>query len=217
MAHLLHVDASALSTGSNSREVAATFRRAWEEKHPGGTVTYRDLAANPLPHISEAALFAGMTPAEQRTPEQAAAAALREELIGELFAADAYLFSVPMYNWGVASSFKAWVDQIVVPGRTTGDGGTGGLAGRPATIITSKGGGYGPGAPKEGWDFVDPYLEKVFGEAFGLDLRLITVELTLARRIPAMEPLIPAAEVSLGNAHSAASDSAHHTLVKLSA
>jgi FMN-dependent NADH-azoreductase len=216
MAHLLHIDASA-TPGSTSRDVAATFRRAWQDKHPGGIVTYRDLVADPPPHLTPAAISAGFVAPEERTPEQAAAVALRDKLVGELHAADAYLFSVPMYNWGIASSFKAWIDQVVVPGRTTAAVGDGPLAGRPATLITSRGGGYGPGTPKEGWDFVDPYLEKLFGEAFGFDLRLISVELTLARTVPTMEPLIPAADASRESAHTAAAHSAHTILEKLAA
>jgi FMN-dependent NADH-azoreductase len=203
MAHLLHVDSSALSAGSVSKEIAETFRKAWDAEHPGGTVTHRDLGLSPVPALVEAGLTAGFVPADQHSAEQAAAFATRDELVREFEEADAYLFTVPMYNWGIPGTFKTWLDQVIVNGRTLIDGAPP-LAGRPATVIVSYGGGYGPGAPKEGWDFVQPYLEKVLGEALGLDVTVIKAELTLAGRVPAMAALIPQAEEIRAAAHQAA-------------
>jgi FMN-dependent NADH-azoreductase len=191
MAHLLHIDASARSSGSVSKQIAQTFRDAWDTEHPGGTVTYRDLGINPVPPLLEAGIQAGFMPAEQRTPEQAAAFAVRDELIRELEAADAYLFTTGMYNWGIPGTFKLWIDQIILAGRTTAREGTPPLAGRPATVILAYGGGYDPGTPREGWDFVQPYLETVLGKAMGLDLTIIKTQLTLAEINPAMAELIP--------------------------
>lgn len=203
MAHLLHVDSSALSAGSVSKEIADTFRKTWNAEHPDGTVTHRDLGANPVPALPEAGIFAGAVAAEQRTPEQAAAFAVREELIGELEQADAVLFTVPMYNWGIPGTFKSYLDQIILVGRTMIDGNPP-LAGKPVTVILSYGGGYDPGTPREGWDFVQPYLEKVLVQALGLDVKFIKVQLTLATRVPAMESLIPAAEQLRADAHESA-------------
>jgi FMN-dependent NADH-azoreductase len=204
MAHLLHVDSSALSTGSVSKEIAETFRRSWQEAHPNGTITYRDLGRQPVPGIAEAGIYAEFVEPEQRTPEQAAAYALRHELVDEVLAADALLLTVPMYNWGVPSTFKAWLDQIILIGYTASREGTPPLAGRPATVVLSYGGGYDPGAPREGWDFVQPYLETVLGKALGLDLTIIKTQLTLAERTPAMADLIPAAKELRAAAHAAA-------------
>ena len=104
---------------------------------------------------------------------------------------------------GIPGSFKAYLDQVLIPGRTLYEEAPP-LAGRPATVILSYGGGYDPGAPKEGWDFVQPYLEKVLGTALGLDLKVIKTQLTLAGRVPAMESLIPMAQELRANAHEAA-------------
>ena len=118
MTHLLHVDSSAFSAGSVSKEIAETFRTSWDATHPQGVVTHRDLGLNPVPAIVEAAVTATFTPAEQHTAEQAAASAFRETLVQEVLDADAYLFTVPMYNWGIPATFKAWLDQIIQGGRT---------------------------------------------------------------------------------------------------
>jgi len=106
MAHLLHIDSSALSVGSVSKEIADTFRKTWQEAHPHGTITHRDLGIQPVPGLAEAGIRAEFVPAEDRTPEQAAAYALRHELVDEVLAADAYLFTVPMYNWGDRKSTR---------------------------------------------------------------------------------------------------------------
>jgi FMN-dependent NADH-azoreductase len=204
MAHLLHVDSSALSAGSVSKEIADTFRAAWRQAHPDGTVTYRDLGREPVPALGEAGIMAAFVPAEQRTAQQAREFALREELIEEVLAADAYLLTVPMYNWGVPSTFKAWLDQVILGGRTMAHDGNPPLGGRPATVVLAYGGGYDPGTPREGWDFVQPFLETVLGKALGLDLTVIKAQLTLAERNPAMADLIPASKEIRAAAHSTA-------------
>ena len=150
MAHLLHVDSSALSLGSISKEIATTFRAAWRETHPDGTITHRDLGLEPVPALDETVIAAGYTPAEARTAEQEEAFAPRDRLIREVVDADAYLLTVPMYNWGVPAAFKAWIDQIILGGRTVSFSGPPPLAGRPATVILSYGGGYDPGTPRAG-------------------------------------------------------------------
>ena len=204
MARLLHVDSSALSVGSVSKEIADTFRKTWQQAHPGGEITHRDLGSNPVPALDEAGIHAGFMPPEQHTPEQAAAFALRTELVDEVIAADAYLLTVPMYNWGVPATFKAWLDQIILSGRTVSFDGAPPLAGRPATIVLAYGGGYDPGSPRDGWDFVQPYLETVLGKALGLDLTVIKAQLTLAERNPAMADLIPVSKQLRAAAHEAA-------------
>ncbi|HET9171684.1 MAG TPA: NAD(P)H-dependent oxidoreductase [Actinospica sp.] len=206
MAHLLHIDSSVFSQHSVSKEVSATFRETWAAEHPGGLVTYRDLGAEPVPQLSELTLTAGFVPEDQRSPEQAAALAAREALVQEVLAADAYLFGVPMYNWAVPGSFKAWLDQILVNGRLIGVDPLP-LAGRPATVVASYGGGYFPGTPRDGWDHVQPYLETVLVKALGLDVRFVTVQLTLAERVPAMAELIPQAQELRAKGHA---DAAAH-------
>lgn len=216
MAHLLHVDSSALSSGSVSKEIAETFRKSWAAEHPDGTVTYRDLGSDPVPALTETAIFGAFLPAEQRSPEQAAAFALRDRLAGEFEQADAYLFTVPMYNWGIPGSFKSYLDQILIPRRTLIEEAPP-QGGRPATVILSYGGGYDPGAPKEGWDFVQPYLETVLGKAMGLDLTFVTAQLTLAERNPAMAELIPQSKELRAQAHEQAEVSARTLAARFAA
>lgn len=196
MSHLLHIDSSA-TPYSVSKQLAEEFRRVWAEHNPDGTVTYRDLAAEPVPHLSQAAIAAGFMPPAAHNPEQKAATALRDELIEELLAADTVLVSTPMYNWTIPSTLKAWIDQVLVNDRTiTFDGSPGPLAGRPATVVASYGGGYTPGAPMEWANHCGTYLDVVFGTGLGMQTEIITAQLSLAPRVPAMASLIPLAEQS---------------------
>jgi FMN-dependent NADH-azoreductase len=196
MARLLHLDSSARVDGSRSREVALAFRSSWERSHPEGEVVYRDLASDPLPHLVDAVRAAGVDAAEQ-TEDQRAALALQDRVIEEFLAADAYVLSVPMYNFGIPSQLKAYLDHLLLVGRVIMlDGSPSPVAGRTATVVVSFGGGYGPGTPRESFDFVRPYLTKVLEETLGLQVELISVELTLASSVPAMAGLVPLAEQS---------------------
>ncbi|KOV51437.1 FMN-dependent NADH-azoreductase [Streptomyces sp. AS58] len=197
MSYLLHVDSSSLGTASVSRQVADSFRGAWT-----GEVVHRDLAASPVPHLSAAGLSARSTDPAQHTAEQASAAAVQEELIAEFLGASAYLFTVPMYNRTMPSVFKAWLDQVIFPGRTINPTGAP-AAGRPAVLISARGGGYGPGTPNHGKDFLVPTLESILGDPayLSLDVTTLTAELTKAPVVPALAHLIPAHETSLANAH----------------
>lgn len=121
MATLLHLDSSlSPAAGSASRAVTAAFRQAWEEQHPEGTVVYRDLSAAPVPHLDGLAASAAFTDPSTHSPEQAAAFAERLKLVAELEQADAVLIGAPMYNFAIPSTLKAWLDQVIVMGRTAG-------------------------------------------------------------------------------------------------
>jgi FMN-dependent NADH-azoreductase len=215
MSHLLHVDSSALSAGSVSKEIADSFRKGWAEIEPEGTITHRDLGLDPVPALDEAGITAPLVSSGSHTPQQESAFGLRDGLIREVLDADAYLFTVPMYNWGLPSTFKAWLDQIILAGQTLVFDGELPLAGRPATVVLSYGGGYDPGTPREGWDFVHPYLETVLGKALGLDLTFIKAQLTLAEQTPAMADLIPISKEIRESAHKAAAAQARAVAGKL--
>lgn len=216
MATLLHIDSSINGDASVSRSVAASFRETWEAANPGGTVIHRDLSAEPLPHLEAAAYYAGSRAPEQHTEEQRAVFALRARLIKELEEADAVLIGVPLYNYSVPSAFKSWLDHVIVMGRTTAASPTT-VQGKAATVVTSRGGAYGPGTPQEGHDFAVPYLQYVLGEQMGLDVDFIVPELTLAHSVPAMSELIPAADASRSQAHEAAATRAKHLASSLAA
>jgi FMN-dependent NADH-azoreductase len=195
MATLLHIDSSVFpGEASSSRSVTATFRKVWEEQHPEGTVIYRDLAAAPVPHITADSWSAGYTAPAERTPEQSAAFAARVKLIEELEQADAVLIGAPMYNFSIPSTLKAWLDNVLLLGRTAGE--TPSAQGTPVIVVASRGGSYAPGTPREDYEFVQNYLEAVLKGTLGLDLEFIVPELTMAPRNPAMSELLPLYEAS---------------------
>ncbi|MBX7554560.1 NAD(P)H-dependent oxidoreductase [Streptomyces sp. NPDC004232] len=216
MATLLHIDSSVFpGEASSSRSVTNAFRKAWEEQDPEGTVIYRDLAADPVPHITAAAWSAGYATPAQRTPEQSAAFAARVKLIEELEQADTVLIGAPMYNFSIPSTLKTWLDSVLLLGRTAGE--TPSAQGTPVIVVASRGGSYAPGTPREGYDFVQNYLQAVLEGTLGLDLEFIVPELTMAPRNPAMAELIPLYEASRERAFEEATTKAKELAERLAA
>ncbi|MCX4462361.1 NAD(P)H-dependent oxidoreductase (plasmid) [Streptomyces sp. NBC_01340] len=216
MATLLHIDSSVFpGEASSSRSVADAFRKAWQEQHPQGTVIYRDLAASPVPHITADAWSAGYAAPCEHTPGQSAAFAARVELIEELEQADAVLIGAPMYNYSIPSTLKAWLDNVLLLGRTAGPAPS--AQGTPAVVVASRGGSYAPGTPREGFEFVQNYLEAVLQGTLGLDLDFIVPELTMAPRNPAMSELVPLYEASRERAFQDASAKAKQLAKRLAA
>lgn len=214
MATLLHIDSSVFpGEASSSRSVGDAFRKVWEEQHPEGAVIYRDLAADPVPHISADAHTAGFAAPSQRTPGQSAEFAAREKLIEELEQADAVLIGAPMYNFSIPSTLKAWLDNVILLGRTAG--GTPSAQGTPVTVVASRGGSYAPGTPRQGYEFVQNYLEAVLKGTLGLDLDFIVPELTMAPRNPAMSELVPLYEASRERAFEEAATMAKELAARL--
>jgi FMN-dependent NADH-azoreductase len=198
------LDASIRKEGSISREVADTVEKAWRAEHPHSPIVRRDVGLEPLPATAwRAAVSTMLLPEDQRPAEQAEASALAATLVDELLDAEAYLFAVPLYNYGIPQHLKAWIDMVIADPRGTSVSGPL-LEGRPATLVLVRGGGYGPGTPKEGWDYAGPYLKRILGELWGLDLHVAEAELTLAGVNPAMESLIGHAERSRREAHATA-------------
>lgn len=184
---LFRLDASIRIEGSASREIADVVEQHWLEQHPGDHIVRRHLGTDPLPADAWANLVDGRFTLEaDRTPQQRAAIALASELASELRAADAVLLAVPLYNWGVSQHIKTWID-LVISAPNDGDGRV--LAGKPVVLVTVRGGAYGPGMPKEGWDYSTPYLSRVLAEVWGADLTVVERELTLAGVNPALDPL----------------------------
>lgn len=203
MPHLLHIDSSIQGERSVSRRLTARAARNWVAAHPGGTVTYRDLAAAPLPHFDGNAALAQRTPPDQHTPEQAAAWARTVELVEEIRAADTIVLGLPVYNFGAPSLVKSWVDHLIAPGLSVDPATNEGLlGGRDLIVLAARGGGYGPGTPREGWDHAEQWLPHGL-HLTGLVPRFITAELTLADTTPAMAALRPLAAESLAAAERA--------------
>ncbi|GGX93731.1 FMN-dependent NADH-azoreductase [Streptomyces minutiscleroticus] len=195
MATLLHLDSSVFpGSASASRAVTEAFRRTWEEQHPGGTVIYRDLAVDPVPHITADAHTAAFSDPATHTPAQAEAFAERLKLIEELERADAVLIGAPMYNFTIPSTLKAWLDNVIVMGRTAGENAS--AKGTPVTVVASRGGSYAPGTPREGYEYVQNLLRAVLADGLGLEVDFIVPELTMAPHNPAMSELVPLFEAS---------------------
>ncbi len=206
MAHLLHIDSSMQGERSVSRSLSARAAASWRAAHPEGTVTYRDLGAQPIPHLNAASGLARMVPPDEHTPEQAASWALTKELVGEILEADTILFGLPLYNFGPPSTVKSWLDHLIAPGLSFDQSTqTGMLGGREMIVLASRGGGYAPGTPREGWDHAEPWLPHALAMT-GLEPRFITAELTLAEVNPQMAELRPQAAASLAAAERAIDD-----------
>lgn len=164
--NLLHVDSSALGTHSVSRDLSRAVVESLKRAHPGAKLTYRDLAANPLPHWAPAPDAAN--PAERSG----------SEALEEFLAADVVVVGAPMYNFSIPSTLKAWIDRLAIAGKTFRYGAAGpeGLAGGKRVIIASSRGGIYSEGPAEAMDFQEDYLRKVFG-FFGItDIELVRAE-----------------------------------------
>ena len=151
---------------------------AWSRCHVG---------ADPVPATAWAnAVYASYTPEESRTDEQQAAVALAATLTDELIAADALLFAVPLYNFGVSQHFKAWVDMVITDPRMAA-GTQPILAGKPAVLVTVRGGNYRVGTPREGWDHATGWMRRILADVWHLDLKVVQAEFTLVGVNPALD------------------------------
>lgn len=150
---LLHIDSSILGGHSASRALGAAVVAARKAADPAVEVIYRDLAASPLPHLSGGSLA-------KADPAEAAAA---EQVMQEFLDADVVVIGAPMYNFGIPSTLKAWIDRLAVAGRTfryNEQGMAEGLAGGKQVVVASSRGGFHQGSAM---DFQEPYLRHIFG------------------------------------------------------
>jgi FMN-dependent NADH-azoreductase len=165
MTTLLHLDSSPRGDRSQSRKLAKSFVELWRLHHPDATVTYRDLRHPQIPHVTEEWIGADFTPPDALTPEQVEVIKFSNELVDEFLAADCYVFSVPLYNFSIPSSFKAYIDQIVRVGRTFAfeNGEFKGLVQHKKMLFITAGGvDYSAGSGYEGWDLQEPTLRYPF-------------------------------------------------------
>jgi FMN-dependent NADH-azoreductase len=174
---LLHLDSSILGDNSASREVSAAIVARLRQANANLDVTYRDLAADPVPHLSGAYLAAasGAPGMENFQAEVATSAAIMEEFL----AADTVVIGAPMYNFAIPTQLKAWIDRIAVAGKTFrySEKGPEGLAGGKRLIFAiSRGNIYSAGAPAAPLDFQEPYLRAVFGFLGVTDIEFVRAE-----------------------------------------
>jgi FMN-dependent NADH-azoreductase len=138
----------------------------------------------------------------ERSAEQRDAVALAATFVDELVEADAFLFAVPLYNFGVSQHFKSWVDLVVTdermqPGATT-------LRGRPAVLATVQGGNYRDGTPREGWDHATGWMRRILADVWGMDVRVVQREFTLVGVNPALDQFADAAAEIARESHAQA-------------
>ena len=151
MKTLLQINSSLFGNGGQSSQLAERFVAAWREANPGGTVIVRDLAREPVPHLTAERFAAFLAKPEERTAEQQAVAACSDGLIAELKRADVVVLGLPMYNFGVPSTLKAYFDHVARAGvtfRYTENGPVGMLSGKQAHVFAARGGLYA-GTPRD--------------------------------------------------------------------
>lgn len=143
--NILQINTSSRTQGSHSAVLASDIAARLLADNAGATLTVRDVNRTPHPELDEAALQALFTPADKRTPEQAARVALDDALIAEVQKADAIVLGVPMYNFGVPAQLKNWIDAIARAGvtfRYTDKGPEGQLKGKKVYVALTRGGKY---------------------------------------------------------------------------
>lgn len=181
---VLRVDASIQGARSASSALAELVMEPITSRLPHEPVLRRHLGHTPLPADAWARAVGGAhTPADQRTAEQRDALSLAHAVATELSGADGAVLALPLYNWGVSQHVKTWIDLAII------GGGAGArlLEGKPVVLIVTRGGAYGPGTPKEGWDHATGYLRRILADVWGADLTVVERELTLVGVNPALD------------------------------
>jgi FMN-dependent NADH-azoreductase len=161
---LLHIDSSVLGPHSISRQVSAAIVDRLRQATPDLEVTYRDLTTMPLAHLTGSHLAAGQGAVPEAALQRDLAAG--QAVLEEFLAADIVVLGAPMYNFTIPSQLKAWIDRVLVAGKTFkySAAGVEGLAGNKRVIVAiSRGGFYGAGTPAAVGEHLETYLRWVFG------------------------------------------------------
>jgi len=179
MSKILILTASPRGERSVSRALTTQFAQLWAQHHPQDTVLLRDVGHHPVPHVTEPWVVGAFAPPEAQNAESKAAIAVSDQLVDEFLSADRYIFGVPMYNFNIPSTFKAYIDQIVRAGKTfaVGPNGYEGLVkDKKALFITSSGGAYPAGSPMAAYNFQEPYLRTIFGFIGVTEVRFVAAD-----------------------------------------
>lgn len=173
--NVLHINSSLFSDAGKSSELGQHFVDQWKSQNPTSTVTTRDLAKEPVPHLDADTFQAAGTAPNERSDAQKNQAALADTLIEELQNSDVLVLSVPMYNFGIPSTLKAWIDHIARAGTTfkyTPNGPQGLLTGKKAYVLAARGGAY-QGTPN---DTQTPYLTTLLNFVGITDIHFVYAE-----------------------------------------
>jgi FMN-dependent NADH-azoreductase len=184
---LYRLDASIRTEGSHSRQIADLVESEWRAENPRAEIIRRHLGTDPMQANAWAAAVsaAGADPGSL-TGEQQAAVALAASEADALLRADAALFAVPLYNFGVSQHFKTWVDLLITDPRLA-PAGTPATAGMPAVLVAVRGGSYAAGTPREGWDHATGWMRRILEDVWQFDLRVVEQEFTLVGVNPALD------------------------------
>ena len=200
---LLRIDGSILGPNSASSELADLALTEFVAVRPDAPVVTRHLAVDPIPSDAwQTVIGAGWTPEDARTDEQKTALALAATVAGELRDADVAVLALPLYNWGVSQHTKTWIDLAIAGA----DQGERLLEGKPVVLITTRGGSYAPGTPKEGWDHNIEYLRRILVDVWGADLTVVEREFTLVGVNPALDEFTEVAALIKKQAYEAAAE-----------
>jgi FMN-dependent NADH-azoreductase len=201
---LFRLDASINPAQSASRAMADLVEAEWRQAHPGDAVIRRQVGTDPLPADAWAnAVTGARTPEADRSEGQRAGVALAARLAGELAGADAVLLAVPLYNFGVSQHIKTWIDLVIAAPRAS-SGAEPLLAGKPTVLVTVRGGAYGAGTPRDGWDHSTGYLRRILADVWGAELTVVEREFTLVGVNPALDQFTELAAQLKDAAHAAA-------------
>ncbi|RLT99209.1 MAG: FMN-dependent NADH-azoreductase [Ketobacter sp.] len=173
--NVLHISSSIFGDDGNSSKLATHFLERIRELHADAEIVTRDLAKDPVPHLDADTFKANITAADQRTPEQQQLASTGDQLIEELQNADILVLSVPMYNFGIPSTLKAWIDNIARAGTTfkyTENGPVGLLGNKKTFVLGARGGEYF-GTPM---DTQTPYLRTFLNFVGITDVEFVLAE-----------------------------------------
>lgn len=177
--NILHVDASVQGERSVSRQVSAAIVARLKAQHPEARLVYRDLASAPLGHLTGehlAAIFGGAQPARGDVQADLADGAAA---LDEFLAADVVVIGAPMYNFTLPTQLKAWIDRLLIAGKTfryTASGPEGLAGGKRVIVAISRGGFYGPGTPTAALEHLETYLTGVFAFVGITDVEFIAAE-----------------------------------------
>lgn len=177
MSNILVLNSSAAGSDSVSRLLVDDAVAQLTRLDPAAKVVSRDLAANPVPHLSPEGIAGVRTPTAT-TPAEIAARDLSDTLIGELRAADTIVIGAPMYNFGLPSTLKTWFDHVLRAGETfsySESGPKGLLEGKKVIVIEARGGLYSEG-PAQAVDFQEPYLRHLLGFIGLTDVTFVRAE-----------------------------------------
>jgi len=167
MSSILLVNSSVREKGSQTRMLAEHFVKHCTSKNASTKLVTRDVGINPPPHPTEKYTVANYTPPDKRTPDMDKVLEASNGLIDELTQANQVVFAVPMYNFNVPSTFKAYIDNLVRVGKTftATDSGefVGMLNNKKVLVITARGAVYGDNSPINDFDHQEPYLRTVLG------------------------------------------------------